>query len=93
MCILRGRYIDGYYKDNNVTIPNKNKTFTSLLKDESFLESSLTNIKKQKKEGGSEIVSLFEKDYFMSNSDNLYTIKKSYHIEWCASRQVDNWKI
>lgn len=63
------------YKDNNVTIPNENKTFTSLLKDQSFLESSLTNIKKQKKEGGSEIVSLFEKDYFMSNSDNLYTIK------------------
>lgn len=63
------------YKDNNAIMPNENKTFTSLLKEHSILENSITNIKKQKKDGGSEIVSLFEKDYFMPNSDNLYTIK------------------
>lgn len=66
-------FINESSDNNNIT--NENKTFNSILKDTTLFDTSVNGVKKQKKDGGSEIVSLFERDYYMANNDNVYTIK------------------
>ena len=66
-------FINESSDNNNIT--NENKTFNSILKDTFLFDTSMGGVKKQKKDGGSEIISLFEKEYYMANNDNVFTIK------------------